>query len=210
MPSQMPCNNIHLDFKHFPRSTQMYCSNYSHPNVFHLMFYNGMLQRIVCRHKHNHGIEVIKLVIVFFSLVCCLLSAWDILLKDARFFFFFPHRQWWCMGKHQRTLSRLDSLILFFGRIFCDSPVEEFQNVATQKNISHWRLDNHLKRCYHCVLHRCKCVLHQGVIFGHFYSQGAKRFSHSNGKFHRQKISATCVDFMCFDCHRTTWLMLRN
>lgn len=63
------------------------------------------LHHIVCRITDTTtNIEVIKLVIVFFSLVS---SAWDI-LEDARFFLlsFFSHHDGWCSGGNINELSQ--------------------------------------------------------------------------------------------------------
>jgi hypothetical protein len=103
----------------FPRSTQTRRSTFSlAANVFHSsnasMFRCFYIAHSLPHHKHQHSIEVIKLVIVFFFSLVWPSSAWDI-LEDARFFplfiLFTPRRR--CMGKHQRTLSRLRGYLLF-------------------------------------------------------------------------------------------------
>lgn len=105
------------------------------PIILALMFTPNVLQRNVTthslpHHNHSHRIEVIKLVIVFFSLVW-LSSVWDIFFLKTRAFSFYSFHASDGVEKHQRTLSRLDLLILIFRAIH---RFNKFQNVATQKN----------------------------------------------------------------------------
>lgn len=137
------CTNIHLNFRHFPRSNTSAASQFCFPSRWCFISNALRARRMLhCAHSlphhtHNHRIEVIKLVIVFFVSLVWPSSAWDILWEDARFSFF-SHHHGVSGRKHQWTFPRLEVLLNFSGE---SSSIHRFNNlrIATQKNISYFR-----------------------------------------------------------------------
>lgn len=183
------------------------------PIILALMFTPNVLQRNVTthslpHHNHSHRIEVIKLVIVFFSLVW-LSSVWDIFFLKTRAFSFYSFHASDGVEKHQRTLSRLDLLILIFRAIH---RFNNFKMLRRKRTFySPKRLEVFLSLC------ASTANLQRNFIFGNFSSQGAKKsWIWLGWKIPLKKYfavlwkNAILVDCMRLSCHRTTWLLLRS
>lgn len=147
-------------------------------------------------HAYHQSIEVIKLVIVFFFSLVWLSSAWDILLKDARFFpsFHSVHTEVMVCREASTNSLKAGLLILFlFGWIFLDSPVRfnKLWNEILRRRSPNifWCIflgyNSHLRKWkrsilqafgassrkfwYQCVLKKLlQCVLHRNCFFRHF------------------------------------------